>query len=235
MKHSVSYKMPMKFYGSRITLWSQRTLSFTTRSWMRLIALDTLSIQEPTRCIKTWRRVSGGRGWREKLWSMCRNVTRVEESRPIIWDQSEICNPWAFPSGNRKISSWTSLWVCLAPHVGTTWYGSLWTAWLCWLTLYQYPPCTGPNSMPSSTCRTSSAIMVFWRSLSLIVDLSLWHVLGTTTWMIGHPSHSKLSISSSDGRPDRGGEPNHWRHAPRICSEWWSEMGQTPSTSWVLI
>jgi hypothetical protein len=60
VKHSVSDKMPMEFYFARIVLWCQRTLSFTARSWMRLIVLDTLSIQEPTRCIKTCRRVSGG-------------------------------------------------------------------------------------------------------------------------------------------------------------------------------
>jgi hypothetical protein len=32
MKHSVSNKMPMEFYGSRIASWFQRTSSFTVRS-----------------------------------------------------------------------------------------------------------------------------------------------------------------------------------------------------------
>jgi hypothetical protein len=174
VKHNVSDKMSMKFYGSRIALWSQGTSSFITWSWMRLIAIDTLSIKEPTRCIKTWRRVFGGQEWREKLQSMCRNVTHVEELRPIIWGQLEIYNPWVSPSGNGKTSTWTSLWVCLAPCMSTTWYGSLWTAWLSRLTLYPYPPCTGSDSMPSSTCHTLSTIMVFWRPLSLIENLSLW-------------------------------------------------------------
>jgi hypothetical protein len=48
----------------------------------------------------------------------------VEESRPIIWELPETYNPWASSSGNGKTSIWTSLCVCLAPHVGTTRYGS---------------------------------------------------------------------------------------------------------------
>jgi hypothetical protein len=71
---------------------------------------------------------------------MCPNVTPVEESRPIIWDPPKTYNPWAFPSENGKISVWTSLWVCLAPRVGTTRYGSSWTAWLSQPTSYPYPP-----------------------------------------------------------------------------------------------
>jgi hypothetical protein len=59
VKLNASDMMPMEFYGSRTTLWFQRTLSFTTRSWMRLIALGILSNQEPTRCIKTQIRDSG--------------------------------------------------------------------------------------------------------------------------------------------------------------------------------
>jgi hypothetical protein len=176
VKHSVFDKTPMELCGSRIALWSQRTSSFTARSWMRLIALYTLSIQEPTRCIKTWRRASSGQEWREKLRSMCRSVTCVKESRPVIWGQLKICNPWAFPSGNGKISAWTSLWVCLTPHMGTTRYGSLWTAWLSRLTLYPYPPHTRSDSMLSSTCHTLSAIMVSQISLSLIEGPSLWHI-----------------------------------------------------------
>jgi hypothetical protein len=38
VKHSVSDKTPREFCGSRIALWSQRTLSLAARSWMRLIA-----------------------------------------------------------------------------------------------------------------------------------------------------------------------------------------------------
>jgi hypothetical protein len=47
VKHSVSDETPREFCGSRITLWYQRTLSFTARSWMRLIAQDTPSTPEP--------------------------------------------------------------------------------------------------------------------------------------------------------------------------------------------
>jgi hypothetical protein len=169
VKHSIFGRMLMDFYGSSITLWSQRTLSFAARSWMRLIALDTLFIQEPTRCIKTWRRVSRGWGWREKLQSMYLSVTHCEESRPIIQDPPKTYNPGAFSSENGKTFVWTSLWVCLAPRVGTTRYGS----------------CTGSNSMPSSTCQILSAIMVFWRPLSLMEDLSLWLIFGNnymTVW-----------------------------------------------------
>jgi hypothetical protein len=111
--------------------------------------------REPTRCIKIWRRIYGGWEWSERLWSMCPNVTHVEESRPIIWDPLETCNPWAFPSGNGKIFVWTSLWVCLAPHVVTTRYGSSWTAWLSQPTSYPYPPPTGSDSMPSSSYHLS--------------------------------------------------------------------------------
>jgi hypothetical protein len=55
-------------------------LSFTARSWMRLIALSILSIWEPIRCIKTWRRVPGGREWREiaKYMSECDTCRRVK-------------------------------------------------------------------------------------------------------------------------------------------------------------
>jgi hypothetical protein len=30
-------------------------------------------------------------------------------------------------------------------------------------------------------------------------------------------------------------QSNHRRYAPFLCSDWWSKLGQTPSTSWVLI
>jgi hypothetical protein len=43
-KLNASDKMPMEFYGSRTTLWFQRTLSFTARSWMMLIAHGILFI-----------------------------------------------------------------------------------------------------------------------------------------------------------------------------------------------
>jgi hypothetical protein len=68
------------------------------------------------------------------------NVTHVEESKPIIWGPPETCNPWASPNGNKRTSVWTSLWVCLAPHVGTTPCGSLWMSWLSPPILYPYPP-----------------------------------------------------------------------------------------------
>jgi hypothetical protein len=53
--------------------------------------------------------------------------------------------------------------------------------------------------------------------------------------MFGHPSHPKLSTSSLVCRPNWESEPNHWRHAPRLCYEQWPKMGQTPSTGRVLL
>jgi hypothetical protein len=118
---------------------------------------------------------------------MCQSVTRVEGSRPIIWGQLEICNLWAFLSRSGKTSVWTSSWVCLAPRVGTTRYGSLWTAWPSWLTLYPYPPHIGSDNMSSFTCHTLSAIIVSQRQLSLIESLFLWHDFGNncmTVWAL---------------------------------------------------
>jgi hypothetical protein len=103
---------------------------------------------------------------------MCPSVTPIEESRLVIWDQPETYNPWAFPSGNGKTSTCILLWVCLAPRVGITQYGSSWTAWLSWPTSYPYPPPTGSDSMPSSICHTLSAIMASRRPSSPIEDLS---------------------------------------------------------------
>jgi hypothetical protein len=141
---------------------------------MRLIALGTPSIWEPTRCIRIWRRISGGLEWREKLRSMYRNVTHVEGSKPITWGHLEIYNRWAFMSVSEKTSAWISLWVCPAPRVGTTQYGSLLTAWLSQSTLYPYPPLIESASTPSSTYHILSAIMPCRRPSSLIEDQSLW-------------------------------------------------------------
>jgi hypothetical protein len=116
---------------------------------------------------------------------MCQNVTRVEESMPIFWDQLEIYSPCASLSGNGKTSTWTSSRVCPAPHVGTILYVSFWTAWLSQLTLYSYPQHTGSDSMSSSICHTLSSIMVSQRPLYLTEGLSLWHVFGNnymTVW-----------------------------------------------------
>jgi hypothetical protein len=44
----------------------QRTWSFAARSWRRPTAHGILFIREPTRCTKTWRRISGGQEWSEK-------------------------------------------------------------------------------------------------------------------------------------------------------------------------
>jgi hypothetical protein len=161
---------------------------------MRLIALGILSIQEPTRCIKTWRRVSSGQEWREKLWSMCQKVTRIEESRLIIWGEQGICSPWAFPSGNGKTFAWTSLWVCPTPRVGTTRYGSLWTISLSQLTLYSYPPHTGSDNMLSSIYHTLFAIMVSQRSLSLAEGLSSWHIFGNGYMSVLIPISSEAQL-----------------------------------------
>jgi hypothetical protein len=122
---------------------------------------------------------------------MCQSVTRIKESRPIIWGRLEICNPWAFPTGNGKTSAWTSLWVCLAPHMGTTQYGSFWTAWLSRLTLYLYPPYLGSDNMSSSTCHTLSAIMVSHRPLSQTEGPSLWHVVGNNCMTVWAPISSE--------------------------------------------
>jgi hypothetical protein len=104
---------------------------------------------------------------------MCPSVTYVRESRLIMWDPLGIYNPWAFSSGNRKTSAWTSLCLCLAPWVGITQYGSLWTAWLSRPISYPYPPPTGSDSMPSSTYHMLSAITASWRPSSLTEDPSL--------------------------------------------------------------
>jgi hypothetical protein len=70
----------------------------------------------------------------------------------------------------------------------------------------------------------------FWQGIYLYCLL-----LGATTWMFGHPSYLKLSLSSSNWWTDRMSQSNHWRYTLCLCSDGWSEMGQAPSTSWVLI
>jgi hypothetical protein len=121
------------------------------------------------------------------LQSMCWNVTLVKESKPIIWDQPKIYNLWVSPSGNGRTYVWTSLWVCPAPHMGATRYGSLWTAWLSQPTLYSYPLHTWLDNMPISTYHILSAIMASRRPLSLTEGPSLWHVFGSnymTVWAL---------------------------------------------------
>jgi hypothetical protein len=59
--------------------------------------------------------------------------------------------------------------------------------------------------------------------------------LGTITWVSWYPSYPELSLSSLDWRSDRASQPNHWRYAPHPRPKWWSEMGPTPSTSWVVL
>jgi hypothetical protein len=61
------------------------------------------------------------------------------------------------------------------------------------------------------------------------------HFWGVTIWVFGHPSHLKLSLSPPDWQTDCASQSNHWRYASYLCSDGWSEIGQTPSTSWVLI
>jgi hypothetical protein len=181
---------------------------------MRLNARDTLSTNEPTRCIKTWRRISGWREWRGKSQDMCQSVTCVEGSRPTIWGQLEICNLWAFPCRNGKIFAWTSSWVWLTPRVGTNRYGLLWTAWPSWLTLYPYPPPIGSDNMPSSTYHTLSAIMVSRRPSSLIEDLSLWHDFGNNYMTVWAPISSAIHPII----PKRARKLNESIKSSRICS-----------------
>jgi hypothetical protein len=181
----------MEFYGSRIVSWFWRTLSFTTRSWMRLIAHGILSIREPIRYIKIWRKFSSGQEWNERWQSMCPNATPVDESRPIIWDPPKTYNPWAFLSGNGKTSVWTSLWVCLTARVGITQYGSSWTAWPSQPTSYPLPLTTGSDNMPSSTCNTLSAIMESRRSSSPIEDLSSLLAFGSNYMSVWAPISSE--------------------------------------------
>jgi hypothetical protein len=214
VKHSVSDKTLRELCSSRIVLWSQRTLSFAARSWMRPIALDTSSTPEPTKCIKIWRTISGGREWRGKSQDMCQSVTRVEGSRPMIWGQLEICSLWAFLSGSGKTYAWTSSWVCLAPHMGTTWYGSLCTTWPSRLTLYTYPPHTGSDNMPRSTCHTLSAIMVSRRPLSLTEGQSLWHSFRNNYVTVWAPISSVVQPII----PRRTGKLNESIKSSRICS-----------------
>jgi hypothetical protein len=125
---------------------------------------------------------------------MCPSVTPVEESRSIIWDPSETYNPWAFPSGNEKISVWTLLWVCLAPRVGITQYGSSWTAWLSRSTSYPYLSPTESDSMSSSTYHTLSAITASQRPSSPIEDLSLLLTFGSSCMSAWAPVSSKAQL-----------------------------------------
>jgi hypothetical protein len=184
--------MAREFYGSRTVLWFQRTSIFSARSWMRLIALGILSIQKQIRCIKIWGRTSSGQVLSKRLWSMCSNVTHVEESKPINWGPPETYNLWAFLSGNRKTYVWTSLWVCPAPHGGTTRYGSLWIAWWSLPTLYSYSPPTGSGSMQTYICRTSSAIMAYQRPLFLTDNLSLLLTFGSNCMSVWAPISSEV-------------------------------------------
>jgi hypothetical protein len=96
----------------------------------------------------------------------------VGGSKLTIWDPPETYSPWAFPCGNGKTSAFTSLRVYLAPRVGITQYGSLWTGWLSRPTSYPYPLHTESDSMPSSTCHILSAITASRRPSSPIEDLS---------------------------------------------------------------
>jgi hypothetical protein len=125
---------------------------------------------------------------------MCLSMTPIEESRPIIWDPSETYNPWVFPSENGKTSVWTSLCVCLAPCMGTTQYRSSWIAWVSQSTSYLYPPPTGSDSIPSSTCHTLFAIMASQRPSSPIEDLSSLLVFGSNYMSIWAPISSRAQL-----------------------------------------
>jgi hypothetical protein len=122
---------------------------------------------------------------------MCSSVTPIEESRPIIWDPLESYNSWAFPCGNGKTSVGTSLWVYLAPHVGTTQYGLSWTAWLSQPTLYPDPLPTGSDSMPIFTYHTLCATMASQRPSSPIEDLSSLLAFGSNYMSVWAPISSE--------------------------------------------
>jgi hypothetical protein len=119
---------------------------------------------------------------------MCQNVTPVEESKSIIWDPPETCNPWVFPSGNERISAWISLWVYFTPRVGITRYGSSWTTWLGRPTSYLWPLDARSDSMLSYTYPTLSAIMASRRPSSSIEDPSLLLIFGSNYMSVWAPS-----------------------------------------------
>jgi hypothetical protein len=152
---------------------------------MNHIAQDILSIREPTRCTKTWRRIFGGREWNKRLWDTWLNVTPIGGLKLIIWDPLEIYNHWAFPSGNGKISTWISLSVYPAPCMGITPYRSSWIVWPSPLISYLWPPCTDSTNIHSYTSLTLFVIMVYRRPLSLTEDLLLSQIFGNnciTIW-----------------------------------------------------
>jgi hypothetical protein len=60
-------------------------------------------------------------------------------------------------------------------------------------------------------------------------------VLGTSTWLFGHPSYSKFSLSPLDWWANWMSQSSHWRYATCVCSEWWTDVGQASPTRWVLI
>jgi hypothetical protein len=73
-------------------------------------------------------------------------------------------------------------------------------------------------------------------------DYYLWQrvylcgmILGTTTWLFGHPFHPQFILSSPDGWINWASQSNHQRYAPCLCSERWSKMGPASPTRWVLI
>jgi hypothetical protein len=157
---------------------------------------------------------------------MCPSVTHIEESKPIIWDPPETCNPWAFPSENEKTSAWTVLWVCLTPRVGITQYGSSWTVWLSRPTSYPYPPPTESDSMPSSTYHTLFIITISWRPSSSTEDRSLLLTFRSNYMSVWAPT-------SSDAQPvtlrlmDRQSESIK---SSKICSVlvfWWMVQNGT--------
>jgi hypothetical protein len=125
---------------------------------------------------------------------MCQNVTPIEESKPIIWDPPETCNPWVFPSGNGRTSAWISLWVYLTPRMGITRYGSSWTAWLSQPTSYPWPLHTGSDSMPSYTYPTLSAIMASQRPSSPIEDPSLLLIIRSNYMSVWAPISSEAQL-----------------------------------------
>jgi hypothetical protein len=181
VKHSVSDKTMREFCGSRIAFWSHRTSSFTARSWMGLCSRYSIH----PRSNKMYQDLKKNFWWTR----MKREITRYVLECDMCWRvkadhlrQARNLQPLAFPSGSGKTSTWTSSWVCLAPRVGITRYGSLWTAWPSRLTLYLYPPPTRSDNMPSSTCHTHCPLPWYPK------DHYLWQrvylcgmILGTTT------------------------------------------------------
>ena len=58
---------------------------------------------------------------------------------------------------------------------------------------------------------------------------------GTIAGITWDPCHTKLSIPSPNGWPNRKGKPDFGGHAEGMCAALWEELGQVPFLSGVLL